>query len=124
MLHSPESGPVVGEYLAVNFNYVDEIRRRKMFCLICEWCNLCPVSILADLMLRAVLGLSEPGVGSGQLRSSDGRGFSERVAAPTCLSRPGFQSRTEGSSRGATAGKAARRETTSAEWAVLHGDDI
>ena len=75
-------------------------------------------------VLRTVPGLSEPGVGSGWLRSSDGRGFSKRATAPTCLSRPGFQSRTEGSSRGATAGKAVRRETTSAEWAVLHGDDI
>ena len=78
----------------------------------------------AEWMLCAVPGLSEPGVGSGRLRSLDGRGFSERVTVPTRLSRPGFQSRTEGSSRGATAGKAARRETTSAEWAVLHGDDI
>ena len=75
-------------------------------------------------VLRAMPGLSEPRVGSGRLQSLDGRGFSERVAAPTRLSRPGFQSRTEGSSRGATAGKAARRETTSAEWAVLHGNDI
>ena len=79
---------------------------------------------LYGIVLRAVPGLSEPGVRSGRLRSSDGRGFSERVAVPTRLSHPGFQSRTEGSSRGATAGKAARRETTSAEWAVLHGDDI
>ena len=69
-------------------------------------------------------GLSEPGVGSGRIRSSDGRGFSEWVAAPTCLSHPGFQSRTEGSSRGAMAGRAERREATSAEWAVFHGDDI
>ena len=41
-------------------------------------------------LLRAVPGLSEPGVRSGRLRSSDGRGFSERVAAPTRLSHPGF----------------------------------
>ena len=39
-----------------------------------------------------------PGFGSGWTRSLDGHGFSERVAAPTRLSRPGFQSRTEGSS--------------------------
>ena len=71
------------------------------------------------ILLRAM-----PGFGSGQTRSSDGHGFSERVAAPTRLSRPGFQSRTEGSSRGATAGRAERREATSAEWAVFHGDDI
>ena len=75
-------------------------------------------------LLRAVPGLSEPGVGSGRIRSSDGRGFSERVAVPTRLSCPGFQSRTEGLSRGATAGRAERREATSAEWAVFHGDDI
>ena len=77
-----------------------------------------------EKVLRTVPGLSKPGVGLGRLWSSDGRGFSERVAVPTRLSHPGFQSQTEGSSRGATAGKAARRETTSAEWAVLHGDDI
>ena len=76
------------------------------------------------IVLCAMPGLSEPGVGSGRLRSSDGRGFSKQVTAPTRLSRPGFQSRTEGSSRGATAGKAERRETMSAEWAVFHGDDI
>ena len=75
-------------------------------------------------LLRAVPGLSEPGVGSGRLRSSDGRGFSERVAVPTHLSHPGFQSWTEGSSRGAMVGKAERRETISAEWAVFHSDDI
>ena len=75
-------------------------------------------------MLRAMLGLSKPGVGLGQIRSLDGRGFSERVAVPTRLSRPGFQSRTEGLSQGVTAGKAERREATSAEWAVFHGDDI
>ena len=75
-------------------------------------------------LLRTVLGLSEPGVGSCQIRSSDGRGFSERVAAPTHLSRPGFQSQPEGLSQGATAGRAERREATSAEWAVFHGDDV
>ena len=41
-------------------------------------------------LLRAVPGLSEPGVRSGQIWSSDRHGFSERVAAPTRLSRPGF----------------------------------
>ena len=75
-------------------------------------------------VLHAVPGLSEPGVWVGWTRSLDRRGFSERVTAPTRLSRPGFQSRTEGSSRGATVGRAERREATSAEWAVFHGDDI
>ena len=42
-------------------------------------------------------GVIRARVGSGRTRSSDGRGFSERVAAPTRLSRPGFQSWTEGS---------------------------
>ena len=69
-------------------------------------------------------GYPSPGFGSGRTRSSDGRGFSERVAAPTRLSRPGFQSRTEGSSQGAMARRAERREATSVEWAVFHGNDI
>ena len=69
-------------------------------------------------------GYLSPGFGSGQTRSLDGRGFSEQVAALTHLSHPGFQSRTEGSSRGATARRAERREATSAVWAVFHGDDI
>ena len=69
-------------------------------------------------------GYLSPGFGSGWTRSSDGRGFSEQVAALTRLSRPGFRSQTEGLSRGATARRAERREATSAEWAVFHGDDI
>ena len=69
-------------------------------------------------------GYPSPEFGSGQTRSSDGHGFSEQVAAPTRLSRPGFQSQTEGSLRGAMARRAERREATSAEWAVFHGDDI
>ena len=44
---------------------------------------------LRDL-LRAVPVLTGPGVRVGRVRSSDGRGFSERVAAPTRLSCPGF----------------------------------
>ena len=69
-------------------------------------------------------GYPSPGFGLGRTQSSDGCGFSEQVAAPTRLSRPGFQSQTEGSSRGAMARRAERREATSAEWAVFHGDDI
>ena len=65
-----------------------------------------------------------PGFGSGWTRSSDGRGFSDRVAALTRLSRPGFQSRTEGSSRGAAVRRAERWEAMSAEWAVFHSNDI
>ena len=65
-----------------------------------------------------------PGFGSGRTRSSDGRGFSEWVAVLTHLSRPGFQSRTEGSSRGATARRAERWEAMSVEWAGFRGDDI
>ena len=49
-----------------------------------------------------------PGFGSGQTRSLDGRGFSERVAVLTRLSHPGFQSRAEGSLRGVTARRAER----------------
>ena len=54
MLHSPESGPVVGEYLAVNLDYVDEIGRRKMFRLIHEWCNLHPVTIHVNLTIDII----------------------------------------------------------------------
>ena len=45
-----------------------------------------------------------PGVRVGRVRSSGGRGFSERVAAPTRLSCPGF-SCGEGLTRGATASR-------------------
>ena len=54
MLHSPESRPVVGEYLAVNLNYADEIGMQKMFHLICEWCNLRPVPIHVDLTIDII----------------------------------------------------------------------
>ena len=65
-----------------------------------------------------------PGFRSGWTRSSEGRGFSEWVAVPTCLSRPGFQSQTEGSSRGAMVRRAERWEAMSAESVGFHGDDI
>ena len=41
-------------------------------------------------MLRAVPESTGPGVWVGRVRSLGGRGFSERVAAPTRLSCPGF----------------------------------
>ena len=41
-------------------------------------------------LLHAVPELTGPGVRVSRVRSLDGRGFSERVAAPTCLSCPGF----------------------------------
>ena len=41
-------------------------------------------------LLRAVPELTGPGVRVGRVQSSDGRGFSEWVAAPTRLSCPGF----------------------------------
>ena len=45
---------------------------------------------LSRLLLRAVPELTGPGVRVGRVRSSDGRGFSEQVTAPTRLSCPGF----------------------------------
>ena len=56
------------------------------------------------VMLRAVPESTGPGVRVGRVRSSGGRGFSERVAAPTRLSCPGF-SRGKGLTRGATASR-------------------
>ena len=79
---------------------------------------------IANICYVPCRGYPSPGFGSGRTWSLDGHGFSEQVAALTRLSRPGFQSRTDGSSRGATVGRAERREATSAEWAVFHGDDI
>ena len=56
-------------------------------------------------LLRAVPESTGPGVRVGRVRSSGGRGFSERVAAPTRLSCPGF-SRGKGLTRGAMASRA------------------
>ena len=49
-----------------------------------------PELLVSGLLLRTVPELTGPGVRVGQVRSLDGRGFSERVAAPTRLSCPGF----------------------------------
>ena len=55
-------------------------------------------------VLRAVPESTGPGVRVGRVRSSGGRGFSERVAAPTRLSCPGF-GRGKGSTRRSTASR-------------------
>ena len=66
-------------------------------------------------LLRAVPELTGPGVQVGWVQSSDGRGFSERVAVPTCLSCPGFSRGQRGRREERRRGERRVKKATSAE---------
>ena len=83
-----------------------------------------PVFSLTLLLLRAVPESTRPGVRVGRVWSSGGRGFSERVAAPTRLSCPGF-SRGKGSTRRMTASRAVGQGGYECRVGIyFHGDVI
>ena len=73
---------------------------------------------ILEVLLRAVPESTGPGVRVGRVRSSGGRGFSERVAAPTRLSCPGF-SRGKGLTRGRRRVERKVKEATSVEWRYI-----
>ena len=70
-------------------------------------------------LLRAVLEFAGPRVRVGRVQSSDGRGFSERVAALTRLSCPGFSRRQRGRREERQREERRVKKATSAEWSDI-----